>query len=1496
MRHYQRARLPGCALLVSALFLLAASAHAQRVITTIAGADWLFPGDGRPAINAPLSGALYGLDVTTDNKGNYFIADGDNFMVMRVGPDGIVNVVAGNGINFSCGDGGLAINACLAAPTAIALDSQGNIYVAESANRIRKITPDGLITTIAGTGDIGSGGDNGPATAAQFNQIYGLAVDPSGNLYIADTGNHRIRKITVDGIITTIAGTGQRGSAGDNGPATAAQINNPTRIALDSAGNLYIVEPLDPDDRVRKVDSHGTITTVAGGGSGTGDGILATNAAMVPEAIAVDSAGNLYIADQRSSGIRRVDTQGNITTIAGGGKAGFAGDGGPALKARFHFQFPALTFDVAGNLLVADDVNERIRKITPGGDIATIAGNGLFHSSGNGGPAASASLDYPTGILADPTGNVYVTEPVLSRIRQITPDGNINVFAGQGIQGYSGDNGPATAAVLGTPIFLANDAAGNLYFSDSLFSVIRKIDRRGIISTVAGSGNQGFGGDGGPALQATFNGLWGIDFDSSGNLIVADTLNNRIRMVSADGAMAGTLAGDSTPGFFGDNGVSQLARVNQPAGLRVYQGGIYFADSGNNRIRRIDVATHTITTVAGNGKPTYFGDGGPAILASLSNPTSVAFDAAGNMYIADTGNALVRVVSPQGTIATFAGSVTAQILGDGGLATSSALGTPTDIAVDQSGNVLFVDQFYAQIREVLAAAPSFQAAPANLAFTAPAGSGPVDQGVDLAGSVAGVQFSASATSSGWLQVSSASGSMPTTLRITVNPSALAAGPYQGSITITAPNAKPPTRTIPVALTVTAPGQPSLAVKPTSMTFSFVRQSPALMRPLSVSNAGGGSLAFTAVTATNFGGSWLSASPAQASLSAFASATIDITANPTGLAPGTYSGTITVASSSPAQSIIVPVTMTVSAVPQTILIPQTGLTFFTVQNGGQPPPQFFSILNTGVGQMPFTVTASTLSGGDWLFIFPTNGTSDAASPIVPQVRIDVDPTGLASGIYYGTVQVSAPGADNNPQFVSIILNVLPPGSNLGALVQPTALVFAGIQGQEPPGSQTVLVQNTSNTPVTFDSGRLTLDGQIWFTSLPSEGTITAAQPLRIVVQPKTQGLASGVYRGTLTLSFSDGNTRNIALVLVVVPAGATLPSSNRLPARQASCQPAILAPVFTLLSPGFSILAGFPGQVAVKVIDDCANPMTTGGVTVSFTNGDIPIRLTSLKDGSWAGTWTPGRATDQVIVTANAEIPERSLKGAVQIKGALQSSNAPPLIGDGAILNGASFALQAPLAPGSFVSIFGSKLADAPASAPSLPLPTTLSGSTIVLAGRPVPLMFASDGQVNAIVPYGLAVNTAQQVAVSRGSTISVPQQVTIAAAAPGVFSTDGSGKGQGIIVGVKGTGEQAVADSAHPVKAGDTLVIYCTGLGEVDPPTTAGTAASLTQLSYAINPVAVTVGGVPAAVLFAGLTPGYVGLYQINATVPRGVTAGDQVPVVVTAAGQSSTVVTVAVR
>jgi uncharacterized protein (TIGR03437 family) len=587
-------------------------------------------------------------------------------------------------------------------------------------------------------------------------------------------------------------------------------------------------------------------------------------------------------------------------------------------------------------------------------------------------------------------------------------------------------------------------------------------------------------------------------------------------------------------------------------------------------------------------------------------------------------------------------------------------------------------------------------------------------------------------------------------------------------------------------------------------------------------------------------------------------------------------------------------MTVSAVQQTILSPQTGLTFFAVQGGGPAPPQFFNILNTGRDQMIFNATASTLSGGPWLAIFPGNGVSDASISTVPQVRVDEDPGNLRAGIYYGSARVSSPGADNSPQFVSAVLNVLPPGTNIGPLVQPTGLIFSGIAGGELPGSQTVLVQNTSSNPMVFQSGRITSNGQNWFTSLPPDGTITQAQAARIVIQPQTSGLAAGVYRGSLTLSFSDGGIRNIALVLVLVPAGSSVPPPRALrTVLAAGCSPTTLAPVFTLLQDGFSVPAGFPGQVAVRVIDDCAQPMTSGSVTVSFSNGDAPIRLTSLKDGTWAATWTPAHTTAQVIVTATAVIPEQNLKGQLQIKGGFQSYDQPPVIGAGAVVNAASFAAQSPLAPGSLVTLFGSGLAQGQGTASTLPLPMDLAGSSLVFAGRSAPLLFASDGQVNAIVPYGISVNTPQQVVVARSSALSVPQSVIFAAAAPGIFTVNSSGSGQGIIVAAD---TNAIADASHPIKAGQAIVIYCTGLGEVTPAVPTGSPAPFTQLSHTVEPISVTIDGMAADVLFSGLTPGFVGFYQVNAIVPYGVTPGAQVPVIIGGVGQQSKPVTIAVE
>jgi len=1473
------------------LCALITTAHAQSVITTIAGTDWLFPGNGLPAINAPLSGPL-SLYIAVDSNGSLYIADAGNSEVMRVGRDGILTVIAGNGISGYTGNGGLAISAALSLPISVAVDAAGNVYIGGYGGDIRKVTSDGIIRTIAGDAfNSGFSGDGGPAVNAQLYGPYGLAVDSAGNVFIADYYNNRVRKIGTDGIIHTVAGGGS--SSQDGVPGTSAQLNGPTQLAVDSAGNVFIADTGNGivNGRIRKLDGQGMITTVAGGGNSLSDGVPATTEALLPLAVALDAAGNLYIADDINVGIRKVNGQGVISTIAGNsGKEGFSGDGGPALQALFRFSSPALAVDGSGSIYFADNGNSRVRKITPDGKINTVAGNGLFHFSGNNGPAASATLDFPTGIVGDQAGNIYFTEPYMNRIRRIAPDRTISVVAGTGMQGYSGDGGPATYATLALPEYLAiaPDSsivpAGSLVFSDHLNCVIRAIDPNGIISTIAGvAGNCEFNGDLRPALQSHFFGPSGVAFDGAGDLLIAETEGQRIRGIVATGANKGlvlTLAGNGTAGYSGDGSLAaNKAQINQPAGLRPHGTGVYFCDTNNNAVRFVDFNTDVITTVAGNGTADYSGDGGPATKASLHAPSGLAFDAQGNVYIADTNNSLIRKVDTNGIITTFAGTLTNNV-GDGGSPLQSFIGGPEDLFFDASGNLIFTDGAENRIREVLTQppTPTLSTNPSQLAFTAAAGSQPQNQSVSLTSVISGSPVTVTTTRTAtWLSVSFSSANLPASLQVIVNPSALAAGNYQGTVTISSAYANPANYTIPVALTVTAAGQPSLSVSPNALTFTFVRQAPAATRPVILSNVGGGTLPFNVLTKTSSGGAWLRISSSSGVLPAFGSLPLNVTADPTGLGPGTYSGAITIGGT------IIPVTMIVTAVPQTILIPQTGLSFYVAQGGGAPTSQSFNILNTGVGIMPWTISASTISGGPWLSTFPQSGQTDASVPLIPVVGVDVDPTNLAAGTYYGTVKVSAPGATNNPQFVSVVLTVLPPGSRVGPIVQPTGLIFAGVQGAQSPGAQTVTVQSTGSTPVTFTSSQATISG---FTTLPTAGTITPNQPQRIVIQPDLTGLTPGIYRGALTLSFSDGNTRTVSLVLVVIPSGTTLPAAEQ-PRTTVTCKAKTLAPVFTQLASDFSVTGGFPTQVSVKVIDDCANPMTTGGVTVGFDNGDPPVRLTSLNDGNWAGTWTPQHPAAQVLITANASVPAQNLTGQVQIRVGQQAGAQAPLISSGGVVNAASFAAQAPLAPGSLVSLFGTNLA-AQGAASSLPLPASLGGSSVQLGNTTMPLLFTSGGQVNAIVPYGMSVNTTQQVIALRGSSISVPEPITVAAAAPGVFTSDG---------------QQAIAfdganlvSASNPAKAGDTLVIYCTGLGEVSPSIVAGAAAPLSPLFNTVNTVTATMGGIAASVQFAGLTPGFAGLYQVNAVVPAGIAPGNQLALVLTAAGQSSAPVTIAVR
>jgi uncharacterized protein (TIGR03437 family) len=625
--------------------LLPVDSHAQGVITTVAGSTWVFRGDGGPAANAPL-GPVWGVAI--DSAHNLFAADEGNNLVVKITPDGVLTVVAGNGQAGFGGDGGPATAGSLNVPRGVTVDGAGNLYIADfQNNRIRAVRPDGTIFTAAGNGNSGVSGDGGPATRAAVGGSPGIVVDAAGNLYIAQLYFNRVRKVSSDGTITTVAGNGVAGFSGDGLLAIDAQLYYPEKVFLDAVGNLYIADTINY--RVRKVSPGGIITTVAGTGVArfSGDGGPATAASFyAPRDVVPDSTGSLFIADWGNNRIRKVDSNGIISTIAGNGAYRFSGDGGPATSALLQLAFPTEVFvvgvavDALGNLYLADCNNHRVRRVGADGIINTVAGNGTAGFSGDGGPAVNAQIGYPKGLAVDGNRNLYIADRWNGRIRKVSPDGIIATAAGTGSGVFSGDGGPATRASLYNPYDVAEDASGNLYILDMSHYRVRKVNASGIISTVAGNGVQGFSGDGGPATSAPLD-PHAIAVDTGGNLYISD--DQRIRKVDASGVVR-TVAGNGTPGFSGDGGPATTGSLYYPEGITVDgAGNLYIADSYNHRIRKVSAAG-VISTVAGDGAAGFSGDGGPATRASLNFPSGVTTDPAGNLYITDLWNDRIRKV------------------------------------------------------------------------------------------------------------------------------------------------------------------------------------------------------------------------------------------------------------------------------------------------------------------------------------------------------------------------------------------------------------------------------------------------------------------------------------------------------------------------------------------------------------------------------------------------------------------------------------------------------------------------------------------------------------------------------------------------------------------------------------------------------------------------------------------------------------------------------------
>jgi len=696
--------------------------------------------------------------------------------------------------------------------------------------------------------------------------------------------------------------------------------------------------------------------------------------------------------------------------------------------------------------------------------------------------------------------------------------------------------------------------------------------------------------------------------------------------------------------------------------------------------------------------------------------------------------------------------------------------------------------------------------------------------------------------------------------------------------------------IPVVLIISGTasgGAPT--VDPPGLVFTFAAgMTAAASQSLSVSNPSNVAKTFSASATTETPGSWLTVSPVSGNLAAFVASSIQVTVNPAGLGAGAYTGLISVNVSS-GESFDIPVDAIVGASGQIIDLSEDGLRFQVVQGGGAPPAETIEVFNDGTGTLSFSASASTASGGAWLAVSPAKGTATLTTST--ELTVTVNPAGLAPGDYYGQIDVASDSVEDSPETVTVVLNVNSPAKSPGLQLSTTGLVFVATAKGANPAAKSVALTNPSPQPVKIGATTISTTAGI-FGASPSSTTVNTAQPVTVQIQPNISGLAPGQYTGELDISGGDGSFRRVALLLVVTPAAG----SSRAKATIAACTPQKLTPLFTQLGSGFSVAAGWPVPLELTVVDDCGNYFTGGGsVIASFTSGDPAVSLTSLKDGRWVATWQPHVPASQVTITAKASAVQPPLQGTAQLGGAAMPNPAVPVIGAGGVVSAASYAKRAPIAPGGFISIFGTSLSAGTFVSSQLPLAMHLGGTQVTLGGKPLPLLITNGGQINAVLPYDVPPNSIQQLVVQNNSAISLPEPVTIAAGAPGVFALNQQGSGAGIIVDYPPNGPFFQVDGTHPASAGDVLVIYCAGLGPVNPPVTAGTAAPSSPPAVTVNPVTVTIGGMQTPVSFSGLSPGFTGLYQINTVVPAGLSSGNQ-PVVIKVAGQQSPPVTLNVR
>ena len=701
---------------------------------------------------------------------------------------------------------------------------------------------------------------------------------------------------------------------------------------------------------------------------------------------------------------------------------------------------------------------------------------------------------------------------------------------------------------------------------------------------------------------------------------------------------------------------------------------------------------------------------------------------------------------------------------------------------------------------------------------------------------------------------------PARIAVAIDQSDLPARIYTALINVTDPSNSYSSIAIPVTYTV-EPRNPELEVSPRLVRFASRDQGPDEDETVFVRNSGGGGpIGFSVSVPAN--SPWIAVSPAQGIVGPKNPLPVKIRVSPQAVKAGFYRTVLKFTSPATSQAIEVPVSLFVGAGGPALALNPRGFQFEVRQGEGTAQTRDVSIFSKGIGSLDWI--ANVLQGSEWLKVNRTNGTAGAINPGV--IRLTTDDTRLPVGIQYGLVRISSPTAINSPLLLPIIINVLDPATPPRVGLSPAGLVFVAVAGQPPPASKTLQIFASSALPVAYQNSSYTNDGAGWLNISSSSGTAATQRPGSTGVSVNHANLTRGIYTGEIAYTFSSADIRAVNVTLVVLPVGARLSSTQR---AATGCNPTRLSMTQSASASNFSAAVGWPVPMTVQLADDCGDPVLNGQIVLTYSNGDPAqsMTLTDPQEGSYSATWTPAKDGRSVTVTARAAAPNLPAI-TTQLTGAVLPNKVPILSPDGTVDN-FSFLGGAPLAPGTIAAIFGLDLAPAPRAPGVIPFRTEVDGTRVLVGGVEAPIHFVSGGQINAQIPAELIPNRQYQVLISAGGALTAPDTIDLAAAQPTVQAPAPEN-----VVAAQHANFDTITP-ALPARPGEAIIVYALGLGQTDPPARSGTASPSNPPARALSQPTVTIGGKPAEIIFAGLTPGFVGLHQINLFVPADATTGN---------------------